>query len=81
LTKAFDKLGMKSKIIGQIHDSIVLDLTPDELPDVLRLCHDIMTIKLREEWDWITVPLEVEFELTPVDGAWFLKKELNKILY
>ena len=68
--------GMKTKIIGQIHDSIVLDIYPPEANLVLSTAKRIMTQDIREHWDFINVPLEVEIELTPVDGSWYLKKEV-----
>lgn len=68
---------MKSLIIGQIHDSIVMDVVPEELDMVVALLKDIMTVRLLEAWKWIIVPLEIEIETTPVDGNWFQKKELK----
>lgn len=67
---------MLTMIIGQIHDSIVLDIHPDELDIVLEKCLEIMTQDIRNHWDWLILPLEVDIELTPVDGSWFLKKEV-----
>lgn len=70
------KNNMKTKVIGQIHDSIVLDIHPDEVNLVLATANRIMTQDIRKHWPWIIVPLEVEVELTPVDGSWYLKKEV-----
>ncbi|MBN2570507.1 MAG: hypothetical protein JXA68_00145, partial [Ignavibacteriales bacterium] len=72
--------GYDSRIVGQIHDSIVLDIHPDELEDVVRLIRKITTDELLSNWKWIIVPLEVEFEICDVDASWADKKELNFFL-
>jgi len=64
---------MRSKIVGQIHDSIVLDIHESELDDVLNMAHQIMTVSVREHWDWVQVPLIVEAEVAT--GTWFDKRE------
>lgn len=78
LNRWLKKNNMKTCIIGQIHDSIVLDIDPAELNTVLAKAKHIMTEKIRLFWSWIVVPLDIEVELTPVDGSWYLKKEVNQ---
>jgi DNA polymerase-1 len=68
-----------SMIIGQIHDSIVLDVDPDELQDLLDHMDYLMCRKLQNEWTWINVPLETEVEVTEIDESWDTKKEWKKI--
>lgn len=63
-----------SRIIGQIHDSLVIDLDPAERDEVIEEMQSLM-IRIRRHWDWIIVPLSVEFDLAPVDGSWCEKKE------
>ena len=67
----------RSRIIGQIHDAIVLDVYPPELPMLVKHIVDITTKKLPEAWNWISVPLTVEFEICDVDTSWADKKELE----
>lgn len=67
----------KTKIIGQIHDSIVLDIHPRECNAVLKMANKIMTVDILRHWDWVIVPLQIEAELTPVNGSWLLKKEVT----
>ena len=67
----------ETKIIGQIHDSIVLDLYPPEEEMVFNLCKGIMTRRIRKVWPWLIVPLEVSFEMTEIDGTWYSKKEVS----
>lgn len=69
-----DGNGMESLIVGQIHDSLVLDLVPAETDEVLSKAREIMTVLLPRRWKWITTPLEVEAEVCPVGESWFTKK-------
>lgn len=66
----------RTKLIGQIHDSILLDLHPKEQDHVLKASMHIMSEKMREMHSWITVPIPVEVELTEVDQPWWTKKEI-----
>lgn len=77
INKWLKENNMLTMIIGQIHDSIILDIEPSELDRVLRNAKRIMTEEIRKYWDWIILPLEVDVELTPVNGSWFLKKEVE----
>lgn len=60
----------RSRIIGQIHDSIVLELHPDETVEILQLAHHIMTVQLPKAWKWIKCPMEADADLAPIDGSW-----------
>jgi len=68
---------MRTKIVGTVHDSIVFDVHKDELGIVMRKCKEVMTKDIRKVWDWIIVPLKVEFEASPVNGSWWEKKEID----
>lgn len=59
-----------SKIVGQIHDSIIMDVNPRELKKVIKIMRCIMCHDICQKWDWITVPLDVDVEIHPVDGSW-----------
>ena len=61
---------MRTRIVGQIHDSIVLDMHKDEVQDVLTKARYIMTKIVPRVWSWIIVPLEVEAEVAPLGGSW-----------
>jgi DNA polymerase I len=78
LNKELKKHKMESKIVGQIHDSIVLDVRPIELKEIMNYARDIMTKRIREVWDWIIVPLDIEIEITPINGAWIEKEEYKE---
>jgi len=70
---------MKTLIVGQIHDSIVADVPAEELNDFLQLANQVMTVDLLQEWKWINIPLEIEADVTPINGCWFDKKEMKII--
>ena len=59
-----------SKLIGQIHDSMILDVHPDELTHVAKTIHHVTSVWLPKQFPWIIVPVRVSMELTPVDASW-----------
>ena len=67
----------ETKLFGQIHDEILFDIEPRETIQVLKKTEQVMCHDIRERYDWLIVPLVIEPELTPVDGAWYYKKEVN----
>ena len=74
LTKYFHELKLVSKIIGQIHDSILVDTYPPEREKVWALLKRVMEEEICKTFDWLVVPLEVEIEATGIDEPWCLKK-------
>ena len=68
---------MKTLVVGQIHDSIVADVPESELGDYLHLANDVMTRQLPRVWKWIITPLEIEAEVSPLNGCWADKKEVK----
>ena len=80
LQKELDKRGMKTLLIGEIHDCIIADVPPDELQLYLDLVKEITEVRLPKDpmWGWLTVPIEIEAEVTPVDGSWAQKAEWVK---
>ena len=78
LTKIQNERGWKSRLIGQIHDSIIVDLYPPEQNEVIETMTYVMTEKLREEHEWIIVPMEVDFEITGINEPWSMKDDLDK---
>ena len=66
-----------TRLIGQIHDSILFDVAPDELNHVIKSVKRITEIELLKTWDWIIVPLHVDIELCEVDQSWLHKREID----
>lgn len=69
--------GWKSKILGQIHDSIVWDVDPDEVDHIIDRTLQIGTVDIVKENPWIIVPLKIDFEISPVNGSWYEKEEIK----
>jgi uracil-DNA glycosylase family 4 len=61
----------RTKLVGQIHDAIIFDVHPDELEYISGVIRRVMCEDIRSAWDWINVPLDIEADLSPVDGSWF----------
>lgn len=77
LNKWLRKNKMRSMIVGQIHDSMVLDVHVDEYDEVIAKAVYFMTKGVRKHWSWIITPLEVEAEACPVGGSWHDKKKVE----
>ena len=78
-TKWLKKKRMRTKIICQIHDSLLLDMVPEERKEILVFLHDFMTRRLQKLWPWIIVPLDVEAEIAPIGASWFEKQEVEMV--
>ena len=63
-----------SRLIGQIHDAIVLDIHPLEMEHVMKTVKRVTCVDLPRKWPWIIVPLDVEAEVCKVDRPWNTKK-------
>ena len=76
-----DELSLKedwdSRLIGQIHDAILLDVLPKEFDYILETAQRIMCEALPKAWPWIIVPLEVEADVCGVDQPWSTKEAYN----
>lgn len=70
IDKKISQDALQSRIIGQIHDAIVLDVHPDERDLLIQLVQDIMCKQLSAAWTWINTPLEVEVDAGVVDASW-----------
>lgn len=62
--------GWRSAVIGEIHDSMLIDCHPDEFREVVSLCHYLCSEWLLQQWTWIDVPMSVEVKASEVDGSW-----------
>lgn len=69
--------GWLTKLIGQIHDSLITDTYPPELNHVLEVIKRVMTQDIMKAFPWIIVPLLSEIEVAEVDQPWHLKEEYD----
>ena len=76
IQKLLNKYNMRSKIVGQIHDSIVADVHRKEKRNYLEIAKQVMTLDIRKHYKWINVPLTIDAEITPINGNWYQKKEI-----
>jgi DNA polymerase-1 len=77
IQKLLRKYKMRTKLTGQIHDSIVADVYKKEVKDYLEIVKQVMTIDIRKHWRWIIIPLRVEAEASPIGGSWYEKEEIR----
>jgi DNA polymerase I len=75
--KEMPKRGMKSKVVGQIHDSVVADVVPAERDEYLGLCKRVMVDKVARHFPWLLVPMKIEADVAPVNGSWAEKKGIE----
>lgn len=69
--------GWKTKLIGQIHDSIILDTHPSEKEHVISTVKRVMTESIVKAHDWLIVPLKAEIEAAEPDQPWHTKGEYD----
>lgn len=79
--KFIKKHKLRTKLIGQIHDSVIADVHKEELNFYLKGVHDIVS-GLQNKFSWLTVPMEIEAEISQLkeDGGNFAEmKEINPL--
>jgi DNA polymerase I len=77
LQKWLNKNKMRTKIVGQIHDSIIADVHVRELDDYLEKIKDLAEVQLPKHWKWINVPMRIEAEIAPEGKSWHHKREVK----
>lgn len=76
IVNAVRKYKMKSRVIGEVHDSINGDIHQRERDDYINLCHQIMTQDIKRWATWLNVPLVAEPEICPLGMSWHDKAAL-----
>jgi DNA polymerase-1 len=75
--REFRRRGLKSLLILTVHDSIVVDVYPGELDEVVKALIVAMDVheEAKERWDFeLTLPLDIEIEAGP---SWMELDEIN----
>jgi DNA polymerase I len=67
---------LRSKIVMEIHDSLLMYLHKREVDDVLAKAKEIITKDARKHWKCIVVPVAVETSVAPEGATWF---DLEKV--
>jgi uracil-DNA glycosylase family 4 len=70
LNKLRKKYKWKTKLIGQIHDSIVASVHPDEKDMIIETFQRVMVKDIAKVHKWLIVNLEIEIGVTEVDKPW-----------
>lgn len=70
LDKRMREESWDTRLIGQIHDAIVMDVPPKELEYVIKTAQQVMCQEIRDYWEWITVPLTIEADVCDIDAPW-----------
>lgn len=65
----------KSRIVLQTHDSLLSCVHRSEIGDYVALVQEYAVRKVMKHWSWITVPLQVEYEIA--EDNWFAKRSLD----
>ena len=68
---------MRTRLVGQIHDSLLADVHHSEVEDYFKIARHVMTVLLPQRWTFINVPLEVEAELSPLGKTWYDKEKYD----
>lgn len=61
--------GWRSGVVAEVHDSMLIDVHPDEFDDVLSICFELVE-ELKRTWTWLIAPLSIDVKAGPVDGSW-----------
>ena len=61
---------LKSRIMGQVHDSLVISVALEEKEYLAKEILKITTVEVPRIWTWINAPLSIEIETTPIDKSW-----------
>jgi DNA polymerase-1 len=65
---------LDSRLIGQIHDSMLIDVNPNELNFLVKEIQRITCEELPKHWSWINIPMEIDMDITEIDQSWATKK-------
>ncbi len=74
INKEIKRRGMKTLLVGQIHDSLVADVPDDEVDDYLAIVRRTLMEDLPKHWEWIIAGIELEASVCPVGGNWHQKE-------
>jgi len=71
LTRIIEEKNLKSKLISQVHDSIILSIEPSEIDIVKKIIRQVMTVDVLTEFKWLTLSLDIDAELGDVNKSWY----------
>lgn len=77
LQRELTRRRLRTKLIGQIHDSILADVYIPELDEYLALVRQITEVDILQAWPWLVSPLTIECEISPWGMTWHDKREVK----
>ena len=77
VTNELERNKMDTRLIGEIHDAIIPDINPDEEKQFDKIIWYYGTQKIREDWDWIIVPLKIKKSISNIDESWAKVNEVG----
>lgn len=76
--KWFEDNNMKSYVLGQIHDDLMICIHHSELQEVINGVIWNMTTRLENKYDHIDIPLKTDPEISDLSGSWYSCREWGK---
>ena len=79
--KETKKRKLKTLAIGQIHDSLILDIPLNEIEEVSSIMNDIV-LNLHKTFDWMDFPMGLDFEISDsyeLGGSFANMQNINKV--
>lgn len=70
LQDKIEELGLKTMLIGEVHDSIVASVPVEEEALMDYWVYQYACVEIQKEWKWISIPLVMEKERSAVNGTW-----------
>jgi uracil-DNA glycosylase family 4 len=77
LTDVIEEKKLKSKLIGQIHDSMLPSVDPEEEAYIDKMVWYYGTQEIRDDFEWLIVPIEIEKSGGQVDRPWSEMQEIG----
>lgn len=75
IDKILRKENLKSRLVSQVHDSVLLDVYPPELEYVSKMIRRVIEVELAKTWKWLIVPMSADFGICDVDTSLSEKRE------
>jgi len=62
--------GWKSRFIGQVHDSVIIDFVPEEVAEIVSVFKHHVSVTLPKTFPWAAVaPFRIDVELSKINGT------------
>jgi DNA polymerase-1 len=72
-----EKNNLQTRLVGQIHDSLVNDIHCDELKSYLKQAYNVMCVGTQQAYDFMLIPLEIEADIAPAGASWYEKEGMS----